>query len=73
MGWRGALLFGEKISQRDAVFRFGWRDDGIFQVFYSRAILQRITVDSSAFLEPGLAEKIAVCAHTTRLPKKKEV
>ncbi len=31
--------------------------------------------DSPAFLGPGLAEKIAVCAyteHTTRLPKKNE-
>ncbi len=54
----GALLFGEKISQRDAVFWFGWRDDGIFQVFYSRAILKRTIVDSPAFLEPGLAERL---------------
>jgi hypothetical protein len=30
----------------------------------------RTIVDSPALLETGLAEKIAVCAHTTRLPKK---
>jgi hypothetical protein len=57
----GALLFCEKISQRDVVFWFGWRDDGIFQVFFSQAVLQRTIVDYTAFLEPGLAKKIAVC------------
>jgi hypothetical protein len=49
------------------------QDAGILQIFYSRAVLQRTILDSHAFLEPGLAEKIAVCAHiqdTTLLPKK---
>jgi hypothetical protein len=36
------------------------------KIFYSRAVI----VDSLAFLEIGLAKKIAVCSHTTILPKK---
>jgi hypothetical protein len=31
-------------------------------MFYSRAVLQRTIIDSPAFLEPSLAEKIAVCS-----------
>jgi hypothetical protein len=38
---------------------FGLDCGGILQMFYSRAVLQRTIVDSSTFLEPGLAEKIA--------------
>ncbi len=56
----GALLFDEKIRQSDAPFWFGLRDFGILQIFYSRALIQRTIVDSPAFLETGLAEKIAV-------------
>ncbi len=32
-----------------------------------KAILYTTIVDSPAFLEPGLVEKFAVCAHTTRI------
>jgi hypothetical protein len=64
------LLFDEKIHQSAALFWFGLRDVGILQIFYPRDVLQRTTVDSPACLEPDLAEKIAVCAHTARLPKK---
>jgi hypothetical protein len=42
----------------------------LFKIFYSRAVIQRTIVDSPAFLETGLVEKIAVCAHSTCLPKK---
>jgi hypothetical protein len=66
----GTQLFDEKIFQRAALFWFGLRDFGNEEIFNSRAILQRTIVDSPEFLEPGLAEKIAVCAHTIRLPKK---
>jgi hypothetical protein len=46
---------------------FGLQDVGII---HSQAIIQRTIVVSLAFLEHGLAEKIAVCAHTNRDPKK---
>jgi hypothetical protein len=47
-------------------------DCGLLKFFkYStHAILQRTIIDSPIFLEPGLAEKIAVCAQTICLPKK---
>jgi hypothetical protein len=69
----GALLFDEKIHRSSALFWFGLRDVGILQIFYSRAVIQRTIVDSLAFLENGLAEKIAVCVHTNRDPNKQEV
>jgi hypothetical protein len=47
---------------------FGLRDVRILLIFYSQAVLQRTIVDSPALLELSLAEKLAVCAHTTRLP-----
>jgi hypothetical protein len=31
------------------------------QIFFSQAVIQRAIVDFPAFLETGLAEKIAVC------------
>jgi hypothetical protein len=40
------------------------------QIFFSRAVIQRPTVDFPAFLVTGLAEKIAVRDHTTRDPNK---
>jgi hypothetical protein len=55
--------------KKRALFWFGLRDVGLF---YSRAIIQRTIVDFLAFLERGLAEKIAVCAHTNRNPNKQE-
>jgi hypothetical protein len=64
------LSFDEKICQSAALFWFVLRDVGILQRFYSRVVHQRTIVDSPAFLEPGFGEKIAVCAHTSRLPKK---
>jgi hypothetical protein len=66
----GALLFDEKICQSAALFWFGLWDVGILQIFYSQAVIQRTIVNSLAFLETGLAEKIAVCAPTNHLPKK---
>jgi hypothetical protein len=64
------LLFVEKIRQSAALFWFGLRIVGFLQIFYSLAVIPRTIVDSSAFLEHGLAEKITVCAHTTRDPNK---
>jgi hypothetical protein len=52
----GALLFDEKIRPSAALFWFGLRDVGIL---YSRAIIQRTIDVSPAFLEHGLAKKIA--------------
>jgi hypothetical protein len=39
-----------------------------WETFYSRAVIQITIVDSPAFLEHGLAEKIAICAHTASAP-----
>ncbi len=63
----GALLFVEKIRQRAALFL---RDIGLF---YSRAEIQRTIVDFLAFMEHGLAENIAIRAHTNRNPNKQKV
>jgi hypothetical protein len=68
----GSLVFDEKIRQSAVLFWFGLRDVRILQIFYSPAVIQRTIVDSPACLETGLAEKVAVCDPTTRLPKKKE-
>ncbi len=62
-----ALLFDEKIRQSSPLFWFGLRNDGIL---YIQAAIPRTIVESPAFLEHGSAEKIAVCAHTTRDPNK---
>jgi hypothetical protein len=62
-----ALLFVEKIHQGDAQFWFGLRIVGFLQ---SQAVISRTIVDFPAFLDHGSAEKIAVCAHTTRDPNK---
>jgi hypothetical protein len=43
----------------------------ILQTFYSRTVLKRTVVDFPEFLETGLAEKIAVCAHSN--PSAEEV
>ena len=40
------------------------------QIFFSQTVIQRPNVDSPAFFGAGLAEKIAVCDHTTRDPNK---
>jgi hypothetical protein len=40
------------------------------QIFFSPAEIQRSILDFPAFLETDLAEKIAVCDHTTRDPNK---
>jgi hypothetical protein len=63
----GARLFDEKIRQNSGL------DCGMLeflQIFFSQAIIQRSIVDFPAFLEQGLAEKIADCDHTTRDPNK---
>jgi hypothetical protein len=64
-----ALLFVEKIRQSDAQFWFRLRIVGFL---HSQAVISRIIVDFSAFLEHAPAEKIAVCAHTTRDPNKED-
>ncbi len=68
--WAVTLLFVEKIRQSDALFWFGLRVVGF--LFYPWAIIQKTIVDSPAFLEHGLADKIAVCAHKTSDPNKKD-
>jgi hypothetical protein len=65
----GALSFDEKIRQSAALFLFGLRNDGIF---YLRAAIQRKIDVSPAFMEYGLAKKIAVWAHANREPNKLE-
>jgi hypothetical protein len=46
-------------------------DCGMMEFFtYIQAAIPRTIVESPAFLEHGSAEKIAVCAHTTRDPNK---
>jgi hypothetical protein len=67
-----ALLFVEKICQSAALFWFELRIVGFLQIFYSQAVIPRTIVDSPAFLEHGLVEKIAVCAHITRDPNKED-
>ncbi len=54
----GTLFFDEKI-RRAALFWFGLQDDGILQIFYSRAI-QRIIVDSPAFWRPGWGKDLSL-------------
>jgi hypothetical protein len=66
------LLFVEKTRQSAALFWFGLRIVGFLQIFYSQAVIPRTTVDSPAFLEHGLAEKIVVCANTTRDSNKED-
>jgi hypothetical protein len=56
----GALLFAGKIRQSTALFWFELRNGGTLQIFYSQAVIQTTIVDSPAFSETGLAEKIAV-------------
>jgi hypothetical protein len=70
--------FGLQASGRDPnsagrnLFWFGLRVVGIFQTFYSRAVIQRTFVVSTAFFGYGLEEKIAVCAQTNHDPNKQE-
>jgi hypothetical protein len=52
----GALSFDEKIPQSAALFWFGLRND---EIFYLRAAIQRTIDASPAFMEYGLAKKIA--------------
>jgi hypothetical protein len=68
----GALTFVEEIRQRASLFWFGLRDVGTPQIFYSNH-KPLSKVEFPAFLEHGSAEKIAVCAHTKRDPKRQEV
>jgi hypothetical protein len=63
------LLFSEKIRQTDAQFWFGLRIVGFL---HSQAVISRTILDFPAFLEHSSAEEIAVCAHTTRDPNKKD-
>jgi hypothetical protein len=52
----GALLFDEKIHQSAPLFRLGLRND---EILYLRAAIQRTIDASPAFMEYGLAKKIA--------------
>jgi hypothetical protein len=52
----GALSFDEKIRQSSPLFWFGLRND---KFFYLRAAIQRTIDVSPAFMEYGLAKKIA--------------
>jgi hypothetical protein len=52
----GALSFDEKISQSVALFWFGLRND---EIFYLQVAIQRTIDASPAFMEYGLAKKIA--------------
>jgi hypothetical protein len=52
----GALSFDEKIRQSAALFWFGLQND---EIFYLRAAIQRTIDASPAFMEYGLAKKIA--------------
>ena len=52
----GALSFDEKIRQSAALFWFGLRND---EIFYLRTAIQRTIDASPAFMEYGLAKKIA--------------
>jgi hypothetical protein len=66
----GALLFDKKTVK---VLLFSGLECGMFEflhIFFSQAVVQRAIVDFPAFLETDLAEKIAVCDHTTRDPNK---
>jgi hypothetical protein len=56
----------------DAQFSFELRIVGFLQIFYSKAVIPRTIVDFPPFLEHGSAEKIAVCANTTRDLKKED-
>ncbi len=42
------------------------------QIFFSQAVIQRTIAEFPAFFETGLAKKISVCVHATRVPNKKE-
>jgi hypothetical protein len=65
----GALSFDDKIRQSGALFWFGLQND---EIFYLRAAIQRTLDASPAFMEYGLAKKIAARAHTNREPNKQE-
>jgi hypothetical protein len=52
----GALLFDEKIHKSGALFWFGLRND---EILYFQAAIQRTIDASPAFMEYGLAKKIA--------------
>ncbi len=65
----GALSFDEKIRQNVDLFWYGLRND---EIFYLQAALQRTIDASPAFMEYGLAKKIAALAHTNREPNKQE-
>jgi hypothetical protein len=52
----GALSFDEKIRKSAALFWFGLRND---EILYLQAAIQRTIDASPAFMEYGLAKKIA--------------
>jgi hypothetical protein len=66
----GALLFDEKICQRDALFGLDCGMLEILQIFFSQAVIQRTIVDLPAFLETGLEEKDCGLWPYTRDPNK---
>jgi hypothetical protein len=64
----GALSFDEKC----ALFWFGVRNVGFLPIFYSLVVFQKKVVYFPAFSGDQFLKKIAVCAHTIRLPKKND-
>jgi hypothetical protein len=58
-----ALSFDEKIRQNVALLWYGLRND---EIFYLQAAIQRTIEASPAFMEYGLAKKIAGWAHANR-------
>ncbi len=65
----GALSCDEKTRQIAALSWFGLRYD---EIFYMQAAILRTIDVSPAFMEYGLAIKIAAWAHANREPNKQE-
>jgi hypothetical protein len=63
----GAHLFDEKSAK---MLHYSGLDCGMLEFFTHKPAIQRPIVDFPAFLETDLAEKMAVCDHTTRDPNR---
>jgi hypothetical protein len=68
----GALLFAEKSTKVLHYFGLDCSMLELIQIFFSQPVIQRTIVDFPAFFGTGLAEKVSVCVHTTRVPNKQE-
>ncbi len=65
----GALILDEKTPQSPALFWFGLRND---EFLHSQAATQRTIDVFRAFMEYGLAKKIAAWEPASREPNKQE-